>query len=158
VAVRMPREYQFEEFQNLCRRAGLSATHQRYLIFRAVGALGDNPTPEEVFDHVRRVIPSISLATVYKNIDTFVHHQMLRDISPNYGSRRIESASAPHDHFVCRVCRRVFDLPQHTMPTVPTRRDLPRGATLEYCLVEFVGLCRSCSRRLKPRQLAGLKR
>jgi Fe2+ or Zn2+ uptake regulation protein len=81
------------------------------VIFQAVLTLGDNPTPEEVFKYVRRAIPSISFTTVYKNLDIFVNHQMLRDLSPNYGRRRIESTSTPHDHFVCRICRRVFDLP-----------------------------------------------
>jgi Fur family transcriptional regulator, peroxide stress response regulator len=96
----------FQNFRTLCRQAGLAATHQRYQIYQAVLSLGDNPTPEEVFEYVHRTLPSVCLATVYKNVDTFVHHQMLRDISPNYGSRRIESTTTPHDHFVCRVCRR----------------------------------------------------
>lgn len=147
---RMHGTVSFQTFQDLCRQAGLSATHQRYRIFQGVVALGDNPTPEEVFEHVRKTIPSISLATIYKNIDTFVHHRMLRDVSPNYGSRRIESTSAPHDHFVCRMCRRVFDVPKHTMVPSPAGSDLPEGASLEYCLVEFVGICRSCARRTKP--------
>jgi len=141
----MSRGIPFSEFQDLCRRCGLAATHQRYLIFQAVVHLGDNPTPEEVFENVRRRIPSISLATVYKNIDTFVNHQMLRDISPNYGSRRVESASAAHDHFVCRICRRVFDIGKHTMLPPPARSDLPEGAIFEYHLVELVGMCNKCA-------------
>jgi Fur family transcriptional regulator, peroxide stress response regulator len=148
----MSRGIPFTDFQELCRHSGLAATHQRYLIFQAVIQLRDNPTPEEVFEYVRKSIPSISLATVYKNIDTFVNHRMLRDISPNYGSRRIESASLPHDHFVCRICRRVFDLKEHTMLTRPGRSDLPEGATFEYHLVEWVGLCRSCSARAPRRK------
>jgi len=137
-------ELPFQAFHDLCREAGLSATHQRYLIFQAVLALGDNTTPEQVFEHVRKNIPSISLATIYKNVDTFVQHKILRDVSPNYGSRRIESASAPHDHFVCRVCRRVFDLPQHTTLSSPSKSNLPEGAAVEYSLVEFVGICEDC--------------
>ncbi len=147
----MSRVIPFAEFQILCRNSGLAATHQRYLIFQAVVLLGDNPTPEEVFEFVRRSIPSISLATVYKNIDTFVNHQMLRDISPNYGSRRVESTSTPHDHFVCRMCRRVFDVRKHTMLPAPTKSDLPAGAAFEYHLVELVGTCRSCGTRVRKR-------
>jgi Fur family peroxide stress response transcriptional regulator len=147
----MSRSPSFDDFQSLCKQSGLVATHQRYLIFQAVLLLGDNPTPEEVFEYVRRSIPSISLATVYKNIDTFVDHRMMRDVSPNYGSRRIESTSTPHDHFVCRVCRRVFDLEKHTDLTVPRQADLPAGATFEYHLVELVGVCRSCTRASKSK-------
>ncbi|MBZ5678907.1 MAG: transcriptional repressor [Acidobacteriia bacterium] len=150
----MSKTIPFEEFQSLCRRAGFIATHQRYLIFQTIVSLGDNPTPEEVFERVRRSLPGISLATVYKNIDTFVDHRIIRDISPNYGSRRIESASTPHDHFVCRVCRRVFDLEKHTELARPANTDLPHGASFEYHLVEFVGLCRSCSHASRFRDKA----
>jgi Fur family peroxide stress response transcriptional regulator len=143
----MTKSLNFDDFHELCKRSDLVATHQRFLIYQAVMTLHDNPTPEEVFEHVKRNMPSISLATVYKNIDTFVDHRMMKDISPNYGSRRIESASAPHDHFVCRVCRRVFDLKKHTELAPPRRGDLPEGASFEYHLVELVGVCRNCARR-----------
>ena len=146
----MQREVPFPSFQDLCRKSGLSATHQRYLIFQAVVALGDNPTPEEVFEHVHKTLPSLSLATVYKNIDTFVHFRMLRDVGPNYGTRRIERTAAPHDHFVCRICRRVFDMPKHTTLSGPAKSELPQGAAFEYSLVEFVGLCTKCRRQSTP--------
>lgn len=148
----MHKQPTFEDFQHLCKQTGLAATHQRYLILCAVLHLGDNPTPEEVFAYVRRKIPSISLATVYKNIDTFVDHQMLRDISPNYGCRRIESATTPHDHFVCRVCRKVFDLRKHTELARPRSSELPLGASFEYHLVEAIGVCRDCGRRGNKRK------
>jgi Fur family peroxide stress response transcriptional regulator len=141
---RMKKGINFEAFQSLCKESGLAATHQRYAIYQAVVSLGDNPTPEEVFEHVRATIPSISLATVYKNIDTFVDHSMIRDITPNYGSRRIEEPSKPHDHFVCRNCRRVFDLPSHIELAPPPKTYIPSGAKFEYHLVELVGLCRQC--------------
>lgn len=145
----MSKGSKFEDFQAQCKLTGLAATHQRYLIYQAILELEDNPTPEEVFEHVRRNIPSISLATVYKNIETFIDHRMIKDISPNYGSRRIESITKPHDHFVCRSCRRVFDLEKHTELKPPRATDLPPGATFEYHLVELVGICRSCARSSK---------
>jgi len=119
----MSKSPSFEEYQNLCKGSGLIATHQRYLIYQAVVLLQDNPTPEEVFEYVRRSIPSISLATVYKNIDTFVNRRMMRDISPNYGSRRIESTSTPHDHFVCRCAAASL-----TWTSTATNRSATRGA------------------------------
>jgi Fe2+ or Zn2+ uptake regulation protein len=147
----MKKGINFEAFQSLCKESGLAATHQRFAIYQAVVSLGDNPTPEEVYEHVRSIIPSISLATVYKNIDTFVDHSMIRDITPNYGSRRIEEASTPHDHFVCRNCRRVFDLPNHTELAPPPRNYIPAGAKFEYHLVELVGLCRGCASAARSR-------
>jgi Fur family peroxide stress response transcriptional regulator len=149
----MRRNIPFEDFQTLCRECGLIATHQRYLTYRTIVSLDGNPTPEEVFEAVRKNIPSISLATVYKNIDTLVDHGMLRDVSPNYGSRRVDSTFRPHDHFVCRVCRKVIDLGKHIELQPPARADLPMGTKFEYYMVEAIGICSACAsqRRDRPR-------
>jgi Fur family peroxide stress response transcriptional regulator len=53
-----------DRFRELCHQHGLAATHQRQVIYEAVMALPGHPSPEAVFDKVRRKIPSISLGTV----------------------------------------------------------------------------------------------
>ena len=40
-------------------------------------------SPEEIYERVKPDLPSISLATVYKNLKTFVQAGMLRDVSPS---------------------------------------------------------------------------
>ena len=56
-----------EAFRSLCEQHGLAVTHQRQVIFETLTAMHGHPSPEAVYDLVKDQIPSISLATVYKN-------------------------------------------------------------------------------------------
>ncbi|MBI3281935.1 MAG: transcriptional repressor, partial [Acidobacteria bacterium] len=57
-----------QQFWSVCRERGLAMTHQRQVIYQALRDMHGHPSPEEVYERVRRQIPSISLGTVYKNI------------------------------------------------------------------------------------------
>src|SRR5438876_775162 len=75
-----------DQFRLLCGEHGLAVTHQRQVIYQALLSMLDHPSPEAVYEKVRKQIPSISLATVYKNIKTFVDSGLLREVSLHHGS------------------------------------------------------------------------
>ena len=56
-------------------------THQRGVIHRIMAGAARHPTPEETFQQVRKEIPTISLATIQKNIKTFLDAGLLRGVS-----------------------------------------------------------------------------
>ena len=55
-------------------------------------------------------VPSISLATVYKNIRLFVEHGLLREVSPHGPALRVDGNLDPHHHLVCARCKAVQDI------------------------------------------------
>jgi len=132
-------------FRDRCRAAGLALTHQREIIFRTVYELSSHPTPEAIYDKVRAEIPSISLATVYKNVKTFVDSGLLREVSPLHGSLRVDANTDDHHHLVCTECRTVIDLENGDLEPVRLRRPLPPGFVLQRYAVEFYGLCPRCA-------------
>ncbi len=73
------------DFRALCRQRSLAATHQRRVIYETVMSLHGHPSPELIYDGVRKKIPTISLATVYKNVRTFLESGMLREVSFHHG-------------------------------------------------------------------------
>ena len=73
-------------------------------------SLEGHPSPELIYDAVRKKIPSISLATVYKNVRTFLGSGMLREVSMHHGSLRVEPNESEHYHLVCTRCRKIQDL------------------------------------------------
>ncbi|MGC2022045.1 MAG: transcriptional repressor, partial [Candidatus Sulfotelmatobacter sp.] len=85
----------------------MAATHQRQVIYEAVVASPGHYSPESVFAEVRRRTPSISLATVYKNLRLFVEHGLLREVSPHASTLLVEGNLAPHHHLVCTRCKAV---------------------------------------------------
>ncbi len=133
-------------FQQLCRERGFALTHQRQVIYREMLLMGGHPSPEAVYERVRRQIPSISLGTVYKNIKTFVDTGLLREVSLHHGSLRLEANFEPHHHLVCTKCRQIFDLPEKDLTPVKFRGTAPRGFRIEKISVELLGLCAQCQR------------
>jgi Fur family transcriptional regulator, peroxide stress response regulator len=135
----------YNEFRRICLEKGLSITHQRHLIWEALTAMHDHPSPEAVYELVKRQIPSISLATVYKNIHRFVEHGVIREVSLHHGSARLETNMAPHHHLVCLKCRAMVDLPADDVEPVRMKKRAPKGFRIHRYSIEILGLCPNCA-------------
>lgn len=133
------------DFRELCRRHGLALTHQRTVIYESLMAAPGHPRPEEVYDVVRKQIPSISLATVYKTLHTFVESGVLRELSLHHGSLRVDPVTEPHHHLVCTKCKAVFDLDEAAIEAPHIVGKIPRGFQVHGISVELQGLCEKCS-------------
>ena len=134
-------------FRDRCRRQGLAFTHQRQLIYRALLNSSDHPSPESIYEVVRREIPSISLATVYKNVKTFIDAGLLREVTVHHGSLRLDANLEPHHHLVCRVCRSIMDVPESDMKPARFKGKLPKGFKVQRQTVEIIGICARCAKQ-----------
>ncbi len=132
-------------FRERCREEGLALTHQRLVIYRALAAMERHPSPEDLFEAVRREIPSISLGTVYKNIHTFLAAGLLREVSLHHGTLRLETNLTPHHHLVCSRCKSIVDLEESDLEPVRLKNRPPKGFRVERFSVEAVGLCATCA-------------
>lgn len=135
----------YNEFRHLCRVHSLAATHQRQKIYEALVSRPGHYSPEEIYEQVKQDLPSISLATVYKNLKTFVQAGMLREVSPHHGSWRIDANSHPHHHLVCTRCRSISDLDINSLAPVRLRGKLPPGFRVEKFAIEVQGICKACA-------------
>ena len=134
-----------QDFENRCHALGLAVTHQRSIIYRELIATGEHPTPEAVYERVKDLIPSISLATVYKNIKTFLDAGLLREVSFHHGTQRLDANTAPHHHMVCMRCRRIADVCADEVEPPKLKSPPPDGFSVERLSVEFLGICAACA-------------
>jgi Fur family peroxide stress response transcriptional regulator len=125
-----------------CRAAGLRATSQRLAVWRALMSTTTHPSPEGVFRAVREQMPSVSLATIYKTLDSLEAAGLIEQVSQLSETKRYDGNLAPHHHLVCRVCKAVID---HDDPAldVTLPNALP-GFLAEAVRVEVVGVCATC--------------
>ena len=134
------------DFPSLCREHGLAATHQRRVIYETVMSLEGHPSPELIYDAVRKKIPSISLATVYKNVRTFLDSGMLREVSMHHGSIRVEPNESEHYHLVCTRCRKIQDLdPDGVQVQALTKKRSLKGFHVTRIAVDVLGICAACA-------------
>lgn len=133
-------------FRELCRENGIAVTHQRQVLYETMKTMHGHPSPEEVYARVKKKVPAISLATVYKNIHIFVESGVFREVSLHHGSVRVEMNGEAHHHVVCSMCRKITDIGEKELGFVARRRRLPDGFMVERYAVDVIGVCASCQK------------
>lgn len=84
-------------------------TKQRQLILEAVRATNSHPTADELFQMIRRKLPTISLATVYRNLNFLSDIGEIRKLSMPGMPDRFDWRLDAHDHMLCDACGQVID-------------------------------------------------
>jgi Fur family peroxide stress response transcriptional regulator len=140
-----------DEFAGYCRAHGLSVTTQRLAIFEALAASREHPSAEQLHKNVQRKLPSLSLATVYKNLEALKAIGAVADVNPLHEEGRYEAAlpgtgaGRPHHHLVCVSCKKVRDL--HEKQLDGLRITDAQGFELRAVRVQAEGLCPDCRLR-----------
>jgi len=133
-------------FRELCHEHGIAVTHQRQVLYEVMKTMRGHPSPEEVYARVKKKVPAISLATVYKNIHLFVESGVFRKMSLHHGSVRVEMNDEPHHHMVCSKCRKITDIGEKELGLAGKRNRLPGGFLVERYAVDVIGVCANCQR------------
>jgi Fur family peroxide stress response transcriptional regulator len=142
----------FEEF---CRSHGLSVTHQRMAIFEALAASREHPSAEQLHKAVQRRIPTLSLATVYKNLEALKAIGAVADVNLLHEQGRYEAAlpgtgaGQGHHHLVCVSCKKVRDLHDSELDRLRVRD--AQGFDVRAVRVQAEGLCPECQARAARR-------
>ena len=118
-------------------------TVQRQLILNAVKELDIHASAEQVFEYVARKHPSISKATVYRNLRQMAESGELLNIGCFYGVAHYDHHCHEHYHFICENCRRVFDVDGKFSEMID-KIETADQFDIKYCHVSFSGLCRDC--------------
>lgn len=130
------------EFIDVCRERGLNVTYQRLLIFKALQQSDNHPTAEEVFSLVKKEYPAISLATVYKTLETFAEHKIIDKVTQLHDLARFDRNTNPHHHLICVHCRKIVDVhePQLNQLNAPHHD----GFLVHGYRIQFEGVCEAC--------------
>jgi Fur family peroxide stress response transcriptional regulator len=144
---------QVAAFAEHCRKSGLSVTRQRLAIFEALAASREHPSAEDIHRAVRKRVPHLSLATVYKNLESLREIGAVSDVNALHEHGRYEAAlpgtgaGKPHHHLVCISCRKVVDLHDAALDGLRVSDTL--GFQVRALKVQVEGLCPDCAARRK---------
>lgn len=141
-----------EHFRARCSQLGLAATHQRQIIYRVLAENEEHPRPEAIYRRVKREIPAISLATVYKNIRTFVGMGLIQEVGPWQGSSRLDANLDRHHHLVCVKCKAVADFYDPKLDGISASRPNPKNFQVLHYQVAALGVCPACQLQSNKRK------
>lgn len=105
----------------------------------------DHPTAETVYLNMRKEMPNISLATVYRNLSLLVDLGEIQRITTGNGPDRFDGNAKPHNHFTCRGCGRVLDLSMEDINFVDELAGKNFQGRIDGHSILFYGLCPDCA-------------
>jgi Fe2+ or Zn2+ uptake regulation protein len=123
---------------------GQRYTEQRAAVYTYLVGTVTHPTADEVFTAVRSSIPDISLATVYKALETLVGCGLAQKLTYGDGSARYDGRTDPHHHARCVVCGCVVDVSGRLADGALAGVGPVAGFSVEGYRLELVGRCRRC--------------
>lgn len=120
-------------------------TEQRAAVYRFLASTDIHPTADEVFLAVRGNLPGISLATVYKSLETLVGCGLAVKLSYGDGSARYDGRTDPHHHARCVTCGSVIDIGGELQEdAIRGLREHADGFTVTGYRLELSGYCSAC--------------
>jgi Fe2+ or Zn2+ uptake regulation protein len=125
--------------------SGQRFTEQRSAVYRYLLSTEAHPTADDVFTGVRGEIPDISLATVYKSLETLVGCGLAVKLTNGDGSARYDGRTDPHPHARCLDCGAVIDVPGRLDGAALAGLGPLQGFAVESYRLELVGHCHHCS-------------
>ena len=137
-----------DELVRRCRDAGLNVTPQRLAVYRALLESEDHPSPEQLYQRVRPLMPSLSLATIYKALDALQALGLVEEVSPLGEHKRYDANDDRHHHLVCTQCHKVSDFYDERFDALAPPNKLG-GFHVHALTVQLKGLCSDCA---PPRQ------
>lgn len=130
------------QFSGLLREHTLKVTPQRMGILDEISKAGHIDI-DHLYEVVHASFSSISLATVYKNVNQMYEKGILEAIKVPQHKLRYEIAKEPHIHLACDSCGNVEDM-YHCFDQLISSAQAQSGYRLKGSAVVFNGICSKC--------------
>ena len=119
-------------------------TVQRAMTLEAVRRLHSHPTAEEVYRQVAAEHPSVSRATVYRNLNQLAAQGEILRVPVPTGADHFDFNIKPHYHVRCTKCGGVFDVFMPPVTNLIDRVEDSSGVELHRYEILFEGICSAC--------------
>lgn len=121
---------------------------QRDAILDAVKNTKCHPTADWVYSEVRKIIPNISLGTVYRNLSKLSDERVIAKLSLGTASEHFDGNTELHYHVHCIDCDRIYDIENKlTFDINEWASELFNGEIFDHYTV-FSGRCSKCKNKL----------
>jgi Fur family transcriptional regulator, peroxide stress response regulator len=123
------------------------ATRQLEAVFQALQGDPTHPFADEIYRRVRKKLPRISLATVYRNLQRLVEDGKIRTVLLGERVARYDPETSDHDHFICESCGRVIDLFLERERQIDLTSLANDGYVVTAHKLTVYGVCQVCTER-----------
>ncbi len=131
-----------EEAIKKLRSMGVKVTPQRLAIIDFLEKNKIHPSAEMIFKDVIKNFPTISFATVYNTLEKLEEAKFIQKLKiADENKVNYEYNMAPHDHFFCRKCKKIYDVNINKPSTGMIEIE---GHKIEEIYTYIKGICKNC--------------
>ncbi len=134
-------------FIERCKKEGLKITPQRVAVYEILLRSENHPTVEEIYEEVKKKYPFVSLATVYRTVETLEQMGLAKKVCYWGSSARYDANTDDHHHLICVSCGAIRDIYMEDQISIPEELE---GFRTEGYSVNIYGLCPECRGKTQP--------
>lgn len=123
--------------------AGKRYSRQRELIYQYLMNSREHPTAEMVYRDLKPENPSLSLGTVYRNLNLLADEGAITRMP--YSVERYDANTTPHVHFRCFACGAVYDMSYTYDFALDQKAQEECRHKIQAHSLTFEGVCEVCS-------------
>jgi Fe2+ or Zn2+ uptake regulation protein len=125
---------------------GLRITRQRRIIIEEMRSMRSHPTASELYEVVRRKLPNISLATVYRNLEMMTGKGLIQKIVIDSRLKRFDANPEVHYHARCIRCGAINDIfiGSEIISLFRNKLDNLENFEIMDARIELLGHCEKC--------------
>ena len=113
------------EVEAVLKSEGLRATKQRINIWDELSSTDKHRDIETILKDLKKNKINVSRATLYRTIDVFVKHNLLKKITLDSGKFLYEhnkkTITPQHDHIVCEDCGEIFEFYDNNISSIENK-------------------------------------
>ena len=129
-------------FTDILRAHNLKATPQRLEIANTLYQRG-HVNIEDLYETMLKKFNSISLATIYKNINLMIENAFIQEVKIPNAKSVYELTKEAHSHMVCEKCGYVEDI-RLDLSAVTALASSETEFQINRANLVFSGLCKNC--------------
>ncbi|MBI9085568.1 MAG: transcriptional repressor [Desulfobacterales bacterium] len=130
------------------REAELKLTPQRLAITKILAKSEGHPSVERIYQQLQDAFPTMSLATVYRNIMLIKSLGEVLELGFPDGSNRYDGNKPyPHPHVVCIRCKTIIDPDLASLQDMTAEVAKETGFEILNHRLDFFGVCPNCRKR-----------
>jgi Fur family peroxide stress response transcriptional regulator len=132
---------------NALRQKGYKATSQRIAICRIALVSREHPNAQRIYRNVKRLHPTVSLATVYKTLQVLSKLGMIQELAFPNAETRFDSNVKAHVNVICLQCGSIRDINEQALRDDVLKAVSRTKFTATAERFDVYGICEKCSRK-----------
>ncbi len=131
-----------DRIKEILQKAKIKPTYLRMRLLKYLLEKKEHPTGKMIYQVLKKELPTISLTSIYNNLELFAQKGLVKIILLDPKEIRFNGKKG-HHHFFCEKCQRIIDL---TINCPLIKKKKIYGHLIKDWDGYFFGICKDCQK------------